>query len=276
MTQCARRPTRGLTLLEVVISITLITMLVGALLTFYFGSLNMRQQAAAIADRTEVARLVLSRIAAELRGCLGTEQFGFPVEPRLTGDRRSIHFVTTALPADEQYQFYSEFDTLPPGQHDLVELSYMLHINPDEETEDGDPVVEGLLRVEKKTLNQFLVDEEDPEQLRHDLWSPELHYLEFRYFDGVEWTTTWDLEEGNPLPQLVQVTVGFDPLLREEYEDQDLTTYPIADYPLGDDQVHPDRYSIIVRIPAADRFFSSRLQRVGKEFGEQLGVEGNF
>ena len=271
-----RPSARAMTLLEVVISISLIAMLMGALLTFYTDSIEVRRQAAGAADRMEIARLVLDRMAGELRGCLGVEEFGFPIEQRLAGDRRSIKFLTATLPSKELYRFFGEFDELPPGQHDLREIGYRLWIDPEEETEDGEPIVEGILRTEKKTLNQFLVDEEDPEQLRNDLWSPELRYLEYRYFDGVEWTTTWELTEGNPLPQLVQVTVGFEPLTRAEQEDEDLTTYPIEEYPLGDDQPHSDRYSIIVRIPAADRFFSSRLQRVGQEFGEQLGVEGGL
>lgn len=264
----------GLTLLEVVISVTLITMLLGALLTFYFESLAVRDQAAAVADRMEIARLVLDRMARELRGCLGVEEFGFPVEQRLAGDRRSIQFLTTTLPDPDQYHFYGQFEELPPGQHDLREVQYRLWIDPEEEGEGGEPLVSGILRTEKKTLNQFVVEESDPEQLRHDLWSPELQYLEFRYFDGVEWTTTWELTEGNPLPQLIQITVGFDTLTRDELEDKDLDTYPLEQYPLGDDREHADRFSTIVRVPAADRFFSSRLQRIGREYSEQFGVEG--
>ena len=56
---CARRNTaRGLTLLEVVISISLITMLMSALLTFFWQSVELREQAARVADRTELARQV--------------------------------------------------------------------------------------------------------------------------------------------------------------------------------------------------------------------------
>ena len=126
------------------------------------------------------------------------------------------------------------------------------------------------------TLNQFIIDEEEPLQLRHDLWSHELGYLEFRYFDGVEWATSWELAEGNPLPHLIQITVGFDSICRAELEDEVLNVFSIEEYPLGDDLVHPDRYSMIVRIPAADCLFSSRLQRVGQEFSEQFGVEGGL
>lgn len=267
---------RGLTLLEVVISITLITMLTGALLTFFWQVIEVREQAALVVDRTQIARQVLGRLATELRGCVGVEQFGFPVEHRLVGDRRSITFLTTALPDQQMYEFFGEFDQLPPGQHDLRELTYELWIDPEETTEDNEPIVGGILRTEKRTLNQLVIDEEDPLQLRHDLWSYELGYLEFRYFDGVEWTTTWEVAEGNPLPQLIQVTVGFDSITQAQIDDEDLSSYPIEEYPLGDDQPHRERYSIMVRLPAADRFFSSRLQRVGQAFGEQMGVEGGL
>jgi prepilin-type N-terminal cleavage/methylation domain-containing protein len=270
------RPPKGLTLLEVLISLALMSILVGALLTFYFQSIEIRRAATRIADRTEIARQVLDRMASELRGCFGVNQFGFPVEQRIVGARRSIQFLTAVLPAKDQYQFFGEFDQLPPGQHDLRQVGYRLWCDPENQTEAGEPIVNGIVRTEKKTLNQFLVDEQDPEQLRSDIWSPELVYLEFRYFDGVEWATKWEVAEGNPLPHLIQITVGFEPITQAELDDQDLSTYPIEDpeYCLGDGRPHPERYSTIVRIPAADRFFSSRLQRVGREFSEQLGIGG--
>lgn len=274
------RPTRGhlargLTLLEVIIAISLVVMLMGAVMTFFWQAGEIRAQAADRIDRTQVARQVLARIGEEIRGCVGMEQIGFPLEQRLIGDRRSITFLTTTLPDPDRYLFYGEFDDLPPARHDLTLVTYRLWVEDEEVDENGEPIVGGIIRSEKQTLNQFLVEEDDPLQLRHDLWSHELGYLEFRYFDGVEWSTTWDLTEGNSLPQLIQVTVGYRNVTMEEWEDTDLQTYPIAEYPLGDDLEHPDRYSMIIRIPAADKFFGSRVQRVGKQFAEQLGVGGS-
>lgn len=270
------RPKRGLTMLEVIISISLMALLLGTLMTFFWQTGEVRREAARLAERTQIARQVLDRMANELRGCIGVEQIGFPVdkEQRLIGDRRSIKFLTTTLPEDHQYEFYGEFEQMPPAQHDLREIGYRLWIDPDETTEEGEPIVGGILRMEKKTLNQFIVEEDDPLQLRTDLWSHELGYLEFRYFDGVEWDTIWDITEGNSLPQLIQITVGFDSITNYELEDEDLGEYPIEEYPLGDEQYHPERYSTIVRIPAASRFYESRLERVGREFSEMMGVEG--
>ncbi len=274
------RPTRGhlvrgLTLLEVIIAISLVVMLMAAVMTFFWQAGEIRAQAADRIDRTQVARQVLARIGEEIRGCVGMEQIGFPLEQRLIGDRRSITFLTTTLPDPDRYTFYGEFDDLPPARHDLTLVTYRLWVEDEEVDENGEPIVGGIIRSEKQTLNQFLVEEDDPLQLRHDLWSHELGYLEFRYFDGVEWSTTWDLTEGNSLPQLIQVTVGYQNVTMEEWEDTDLQTYPISEYPLGDELEHPDRYSMIIRIPAADKFFGSRVQRVGKQFAEQLGVGGS-
>ncbi len=100
---------------------------------------------------------------------------------------------------------------------------------------------------------------------RHDLWSHELGYLEFRYFDGVEWSTSWQLDEGNPLPQMIQVTVGFDSISKIEWEDQDLETYPLDRYPFGPDVPQENRYTTIVRLPAADQMLTSRMQNLGNK-----------
>jgi len=265
---------RGLTLLEVVISIVLIVLLLAFVLTFFWQMLEIRDVAAVRAERTNLARQVLSRIEAELRGCLGSEQVGFPVEQRFTGDRRSITFLTSTLPAEHQYAFVDTLENPPAAQHDLTLVSYSLWINEQERDEFGEPVVGGIIRTEKKTLNQFLVDEEDPLQVRNDLWSAELGYLEFRYYDGVEWTTTWDATQGNSLPQAVQVTVGYGAVTQDELDDRDLDEYPILDYPFGDDLEHADRYALVIRLPAADKFFGSRVERVGNQMTEQFGLEG--
>ncbi len=304
MGQPTRHGCRALTLLEVIVAMGLMGTLLGAMLAFFWQVIETRDTAVAAADRMQVARQVLSRIAAELRGCVGFEEFGFPIEqplveeewleatddfedvaapvvvegsvPLLIGERRHITFLTTTLPAEHQYDFFSEAEDPPPAQHDLTQVSYWLWVDPEETDEDGNPIVGGIIRSEKKTLNQYIVELEDPLDVRNDLWSHELGYLEFRYFDGVEWTTTWDVREGNSLPQLIQVTVGFEPCTADELESRDLDEYPLDQYPFGDDQEHPDRYSVIVRIPAADKFFSSRVQRLGEQLTDQLGlgVEG--
>jgi hypothetical protein len=320
-------------MVEVIVAIALISMLVGSMLTFFWQVVQVRDTAAEAADRMQVARQVLSRIEAELRGCVGAEALGFPIEqplveeeylegeedivrpgdetvveevaepalpagltdllsgagtadpnavptgplPLLIGNRRNITFLTARLPAEHQYEFIGTDEKPPPAQHDLTQVSYWLWIDPKNTDEKGEPIIGGIMRTEKKTLNQFLVELDDPLDVRNDLWSSELGYLEFRYFDGVEWDTTWDVTKGNSLPQLIQVTVGFEPCTDDELQNRDLEDYPLIDYPYGDDKQHADRYSIIVRIPAADKFFSSHVNKqLGRGLAEQLGFEEGF
>ncbi len=272
MSQLARRAARALTLLEVVISIALIAMLLGALLTFFWQTLTVRDQAVLAADRTQLVQQILGRMADELRGSVGLEQISFPVE-HFVGDRRRIRFLTAPLPPDESYAFYRESEEHPAPRHDLREITYELWVDPDQTAEGGEPLVGGIVRTERRAIDptireEEVADGEDLLYLRHDLWSPELGYLEFRYFDGVEWTTRWQVTEGNPLPHLVQITVGFNSITRAELEDQDLQAYPIDQYPLGPDVPDFNRFSTIVRLPAADQMFGSRMKRLGEEVEE--------
>jgi type II secretory pathway pseudopilin PulG len=261
-----------LTLLEVIISIALIALLLGALLTFFWQTLATRDRARISADRTQLVQQVLDRIGNELRGCLGVEKVNFPIRV-FAGERRKITFVTTPLPAADTYVFTSGATTQPLLPSDLREITYELWVDPEQTTEDGEPLVGGILRTERQALDPFVPEEEVPEDqdllyVRRDLWSHELGYLEFRYFDGVEWTTTWSVSEGNPLPQMVQITIGFDSLKKEELDDQDLHAYPIDQYPLGPDVPNADRYATLVRLPAADQMFSSRMKRLSNETKE--------
>lgn len=245
-----------------------------AALAFMMQTMKARDQIAAAADKSALARQVLSKLTAELEACIGSDKVGFPVEQRLVGTRREITFLTTNLVDKSRYVFADPLVQPPPGSHDLTLLTYSLWVDPENKTDDGEPIVGGIIRTEKKTLNQFTINEDDPLQIRNDLWSPELAYLEFRYYDGVEWDTKWEVTEGNGLPQLIQITVGFKPITQDELDDTDLQTYSLTEYPLGDDLPHDDRYTTIVRIPAADRFFGSRMTKVGQQYSQQLGVGG--
>ncbi len=277
MSRQPAHPGRALTLLEVIIAISLIGLIMSTLLTFFWQSLEIREKAGKSAARTQVVQQLLRRMADELREAVGLESTGFEGLPQFVGERRRITFLTAApLPAAESYVFVRPTDVLPAARHDLVGITYELWIDPDKDTESGDPLVGGILRTEKQALNPSLregqVSEEDQERLyqRRDLWSYEFGYLEFRYFDGKDWSTTWNVTQGNALPHLVQITVGFDSLTRAELDDQDLQQFPIEqrEYRLGPNVPNANRYSIIVRLPAADELFAARLNRVADQTEE--------
>ena len=41
--------------------------------------------------------------------------------------------------------------------------------------------------------------------------APEVSFLQFRFFDGLAWYTTWDSDEAGRLPRALEVTLGFAP-----------------------------------------------------------------
>lgn len=268
----------GLTLFEVIVAVALMALLLSALLTFFWQTLEIREKAATVADETLIVQQMLDRIARDLRQCPGVQGISFPNLVQFSGDRRRLTFLTAPLPPEESYRFARESDEQLPPRHDLREVTYELWIDPEETTEEGDPVVGGILRTERRVLepseeeDEELNEDEDLLYMRRDLWSHELGYLEFRYYDGVEWATSWDVSQGNPLPHLVQITVGFDSLNADELEDRDLEEYPLDQYPVSmvaiDESPDPRRYSMIVRMPGADPMFTARLYRLGNEVEE--------
>jgi len=154
-------------------------------------------------------------------------------------------------------------------------VSYSLWLDPEEETDEGDPIVLGILRTERWAIDpaetaEDVAEGEDLIYERHDLWAPELGYLEFRYFDGIAWSTTWNVTEGNRLPHLIQITVGFDSLTRDDNEDIDLDEFPIEEFPLGPEVPNINRFSTLVRVPAADEMYWARLNKIGDEVEEQF------
>src|SRR5262249_54048207 len=71
--------------------------------------------------------------------------------------------------------------------------------------------------------------------------------MEFQYFDGSQWLTSWDTTQGNGLPQLIKISIALSNPTRPQ--DQAPASTSIADL-LSQD---PDSvYSIVVRMSAAD------------------------
>ena len=263
---------RALTLFEVLIAIPLVAILLGSLLTFFWQTLRAREAAARHGDRTQIAQQVLERMAAELRAAVALDRPGFPVQ-QFSGTRRKVTFLASPWPPESGDTQYGTVDVgrLPLG--DLREITYELWIDPEQTTESGDPVIGGILRTERRPVEPAVSEEDVAEDaaleyLRRDLWSHELGYLEFRYFDGVEWSTTWEVKSGNAVPHLVQVTVGFDSLTKFELEDQDLEeerALSELDRIGPPVKTGPGRYSTIVRLPAADVTFAARLNKIGDQ-----------
>jgi len=262
---------RGVTLLEMMLAIGLITLISATMFAFYHQSLRTRDRGQKAISSSYLAKIVAHQIAEEVRGANG---FVNALGPGVTGTDRLLTIQTVVIPDKEVFRRLSIQDDVPPAQCDLRQVSYYLAYD-DEETHTYPNDVEadkplGLVRREIKTFHQVVQFEDDRESVELDLLSPELKYVRFRYFDGVEWLDKWDIGQGpeggmgNSLPQAVEITVGYSELPppeedeeEEEIEDSDLT-------PSEPELYSADAYTVMVRLPQADAFFGSRLMRAQK------------
>lgn len=160
--------------------------------------------------------------------------------------------------ADDQTDGGEEDDLLGDGAFDdALEEAFF---GDEEEEEVGDPSI-GL-------------------DIRWDeLYSPEIRYLRLCYYDGNRWWDSWEITGENPLPQLVRVTIGFEPMppFGEDFGPDEpneefcecLNEDPVDCKPLPDDQ-----YSITVRTAHADPLFRSRVGREAQNFVQEMSLEG--
>ncbi|MEE8170902.1 MAG: hypothetical protein V3T70_10175, partial [Phycisphaerae bacterium] len=219
-----------MTLLELVLAISLLVLVSSAMFGFYWHILRARDRGTHALEGTQLARVVAHQIAQEIRGASGAlTHWG----AGLIGGEHELRLTSLVLPDRELFRQRRIQDRPVPAQCDVRQIRYYLAYDEDDEIEypDGDvyPRNLGLVRRVIKTLNQASIDETNTEQVDTDLFAPEIQYVRFRYFDGVDWIRRWavtGLPGQNALPQAVEVTVGYGVLPPEDpseidFEDND-------------------------------------------------------
>ena len=247
--QRGSRDRRAVTLLEVVLSMSLLVLLTTMTYWFYGSSLETRRRCTKWANEFRLQSVTLDRIATEIR------QASFVTTDNLVGIRgepERIWLHSVRVPSRELSKDYSFRDEPPPAEYDLVKVEYKIARHPEILHDDGWERALGLARVEHliprpdsaETGEAFederesfvepveeLVQEETfddrffdelyeeeadggislgPEIRWDELYAQEIKHLRFCYYDGYKWWDDWDIVGENPLPQLVLVTVGFE------------------------------------------------------------------
>lgn len=87
----------------------------------------------------------------------------------------------------------------------------------------------------------------DPSAGGGSLLAPEVNYLEFRYFDGLEWQVEWDSEALGGLPVAIEITIGIDPTGGQNPETLDITEAT----ELATTDMTEHLYRLVVHLPAA-------------------------
>lgn len=307
----------------------------GLLFWFYANALDTRDASVERIRHTQLARVVIDRMAKEIRQATG---FSGGFGTGIFGTRERISINTVVIPDKALVERRGARAERRPGQFDLRQIDYYIAWDDVNLDEDNDPRALGLIRRERKTFNRLGVTEaealageadaassdnandnandngsgigqddaggllggdaanddgaprpqfgqssndvfddnlgeeladEEMEGAKRELYAPELKFIEFFYHDGTRWWDSWEISEGNSLPQMVMITVGYEPELPEN-EDIEI----IDDILKSEGDIDPlprDRYMVIVRVPQADSLFlGPRLQR---EVSSLAGLE---
>jgi len=262
---------RGLTLLELLLAIGLMVLMSGMMFMFYAVTLRTREHGTRMMVDTQLCRTIALKIADEIRSANGFLQ---GLGPGIGGNSRIIRLQTVVLPDKEQFLTRNIQDAPPPASSDIRQVAYYLAYDPNQIHVYGDgtegPLPLGLVRREIKTLNQVIIDETRKEQVDVDLYSRDIKYLRFRYFDGAQWLDGWDLGTGpegglgNSLPQAVEVTVGYQAV---QPPSEDILNFRDDGNiePSLPELYAPDSYTVMVRLSQADTFFGSRLMRATRK-----------
>ena len=116
----------------------------------------------------------------------------------------------------------------------------------DERTANDGPL--GLARAEGDRFQMSQAEADGDMSLladRAEFLAPEIDYLAFRYFDGVDWQEDWDSEALGALPLAIEITIGFVPP-----PEDDVLRSGAADR-------IPDQYRYVVALPMAQQSLTS-------------------
>jgi len=252
---------RGLTLLEVVLSLGILVILSSITYWFYAAAMRTREHDIEYADKIRLARVLLDRMAHEIRqATIETADGGVGID----GDMERIRISSLRVPGREIADTRFERTELPSAEYDLVTVEYRIARHPDVlHPEEGYEYPLGLARIEQRiprpeipgtpTDESVLQTDEDgkisldptvmeslfggggntgleedntmeTEVNWQELYSQEIRYLRLCYYDGMTWWDDWHVSGENPLPQLVLATIGFEahPPCGEEFgQDED-------------------------------------------------------
>lgn len=177
-----------------------------------------------------------------------------PPKPGVYGDQFNLQIDLSRLPRVE------EFQALESGQSnvsdipsDIKTVSWYLAEGDSSATQrsvlDGAGSASGgLIRREMDravTSYANYAGTVDSLASGEQLIAPEVTSLEFRYFDGAEWLTEWDMEEKKGLPMAVEITIAIRPLVSDN--EAQASGQPQA----VDDGSNDMLYRTVVHLPSA-------------------------
>lgn len=157
---------------------------------------------------------------------LGEEVYAAPI-PGLFGSQYEMQIDVSRLPRVDQYQKLLEGTVtgIADIPSDVKTVAYYVRSEPDplaigaaqsnpNSLTARDAARPGLVRRElDRAVTRYAMDNGTASELTRggDLVAPEVVYLEFSYFDGIDWYSEWDSAQMGGLPLAVEIIVGIQP-----------------------------------------------------------------
>ncbi len=196
---------RGFTLLEVLLAVSLVVLLVGAVYAFYSHTLDTRDHLRREGQVIFAQRRVLDLLTEQLQS----------TRSGLDGSGDTVSFMRTVVPG--RPVFLTPNITRAPSiasdktgptpfdpQHDVQLVTYRLKRITDE---DGVEQIAGLERTCIKTVTAKVAEE--GENVEAVFLTEHVRFIHLQYWDGSDWSDSWT---GRSLPQAVRIGLGTEPL----------------------------------------------------------------
>ncbi len=274
---------RGFTLLEVMLSLTLAIILLGAIYAAMEQSWRLTASGRHEMARSQVTRALIKRIAQDVRAVMfvppppsdgetdeaastsGTSTAG----STSTGTGTTGATDTTATDTTETEPSAKSIGIrgsatrlelhISRARRDLNFAANVDGNTVETRTSDllavtyslalgssGSTAGSGLIRSEGDRLIVQAIETDGGDALtasRSQSLAPEVASLAFRYFDGAAWYTMWDSEENGYLPRAIEVSIGFTPV--------GTRGGPLINVPVS---ASVDQFRTVILVPVADPF----------------------
>jgi prepilin-type N-terminal cleavage/methylation domain-containing protein len=194
-----QHPASGFTLLELLVALTILVFAFAIIWETFTGTVKAWQRGSQLLDELRHGDFVMEQLVSALRSAAffksSPGRYGFRLETGSAGSYPGdkLSWVTTSsafIPPDSE---------LGKGTHRII---FSI-----EDNDDGDPSV--CIRAYDQLL-------EDEDTVKIDRWfvSTEVQGIECRIYNTEEkiWENSWEGEQTNTLPSLVEITLYMDPI----------------------------------------------------------------
>jgi hypothetical protein len=199
--------------------------------------------------------------------------------PGLYGNQSELQVDISRLPRVDQYSAVATDSTQSQVidiPSDVKTVAYFLQAS--DEADPGAMLsgaaitgVAGLARREQdRAIASWAAEDGGLEAGDHSgsLLAPEVNYLEFRYFDGLDWYTEWDSEQMESLPVAVEITIGLDPAFG--VDPATLDAAEITEAAAAEQQ--QELYRMVVHLPVAKPAELEESTELGLDVMGDLGL----